>query len=163
MRRVPLPFRLALAGGAAAACALALARAATRTSPDAMHSGFADLVSAVTQGLAILVGALLLAGTYALRRRDPDRPVGMMLVGGTLILAAAIARPIAEHFLLADLHDYLAVLDGRRWLGRLDTTGAVALAAGIVFLGEHTERVLARWLGLDAAQVERLREAGVCR
>jgi crotonobetainyl-CoA:carnitine CoA-transferase CaiB-like acyl-CoA transferase len=30
-------------------------------------------------------------------------------------------------------------------------------------LGEHTERVLARWLGLDAAQVERLREAGVCR
>ena len=30
-------------------------------------------------------------------------------------------------------------------------------------LGEHTEAVLARWLGLDATAVARLRDAGVCK
>lgn len=141
MRRVPLPFVLALAGGAAASCVLALARALTRRDPGDLHSGLADLVTGATQGLAIAIGVLLLAGTFALRARDPARPVGLLLVGATVLLAAAIARPICELFLLDRLGDYLAVLDGRRWLGRADTTGAVAFALGLVALGEHTDGV----------------------
>jgi len=39
----------------------------------------------------------------------------------------------------------------------------VVTAGPSPLLGEHTERVLARWLGLGTAEVERLRDAGVCR
>jgi hypothetical protein len=92
-------------------------------------------------GSIAVVGALLLAGTLALRRRAPARLVRLLVVGTILLLAAAIARPICERLLFERLPDYLAVLEGRRWLGRLDTTGAVVFAAGLVFLGEHAERV----------------------
>jgi hypothetical protein len=141
MRRVPLPFVLALAGGATMTFALALARASTRRDPSDMHSLVADLVTAGSQGLAILVGVLLVVGAVGLRRRDPALPVGVLLVGAALLLAAAIARPIGERLLFERLPDYHAVLEGRRWLGWLDATGAVAFAAGLVFLGEHVERV----------------------
>ncbi len=141
MRRVPRPFVLALAGGAALACGLAVARASTRRDPADLHSSLADLVAAASHGLGIAVTALLLAGVVVLRRRDPARPVGMILLGATLMLAAASARPICDHLIFDRLPDYLAVLEGRRWLGRLDVTGAFAFAAGLVFFGEHVERV----------------------
>lgn len=141
MRRVPRPFVLAFAGGATAAVVLALARASTRRDPATLHSSTAELVELASQGLGIVIAALLLAGVVGLRRREPAPEVGLLVVGAITLLAAAIARPICEHVVFERLPDYLAVLDARRWLGRVDTTGAVAFAAGLVFLGAHTERV----------------------
>src|SRR5687767_9442173 len=126
MRHVPRSFVLALAGGAGVACALAFARAATRRDPRDLDSFAAELVGAASYGLAIGVAALLLAGGIALRRREAKRPVGLLLAGAGLLLAAAIARPICEWLVVDRLSDYQAVLEARRWLGRLDTTGAFA-------------------------------------
>jgi hypothetical protein len=141
MRHVPRSFALALAGGAGAACLLAFARAATRRDPRDLDSFAAVLVAAASHGLAIGIAALLLAGAIALRRRDAARPIGLLLAGASLLLAAAIARPICEWLVLDRQSDYLAVLEGRRWLGRLDTTGAFTFSLGLVVLGEHAERV----------------------
>jgi hypothetical protein len=141
LRHVPRSFVLALAGGAGAACALAFARAATRRDPRDLDSFAAELVAAASYGLAIGVAALLLAGGIALRRREAARPVGLLLAGASLLLAAAIARPICEWLVLDRLSSYQAVLEGRRWLGRVDTTGAFAFSLGLVVLGEHAERV----------------------
>lgn len=137
MRRVPLPFVVAFAGGAVAAVAVAFARASVRRDPRELHSSAAELVEVTSQTLGIVIAGLLLAGTFALRPRQ----IGLLVVGAIALLAAAIARPICEHVVFERLPDYGAVLDARRWLGRVDTTGAVAFAAGLVFLGEHTERV----------------------
>jgi hypothetical protein len=141
MRHVPRSFVLALAGGAAAACALTFARAATRRDPRDLDSFAAAVIDAASYGLAIAVAALLLAGGIALRRREPARPVGLLLAGASLLLAAAVARPVCEWLVLDRLADYQAVLEARRWLGRLDTTGAFTFSLGLVVLGEHAERV----------------------
>ena len=141
MRHVPRSFLLALAGGAGAACALAFARAATRRDPRDLDSLAAELVAGASYSLAIGVAALLLAGGIALGRRDAARPVGLLVAGASLLLAAAIARPVCEWLVLDRLSSYQAILEGRRWLGRLDTTGAFTFSLGLVVLGEHAERV----------------------
>lgn len=141
MRHVPRSFVLAFAGGGVAAFVIALARASTRSDPATLHSSSADLVAIASQALGIMVAAFLLAGTIGLRRREPRPQLGMLVIGAATLLAAAIARPICEHVVYERLDDYLSILRAQRWLGRADTTGAFAFAAGLVFLGEHTDRV----------------------
>jgi len=136
-----LPFVVALAGGAAVACVLALLRAWARRRAEVDESTLTVLVTTAGHGLAIAVAALLAAGVVGLRRRDPRTSIGLLLCGAGVMLVAAVARPVCEHFIFERAPDYLTVVSGRRWLGRLDTTGAVAFAAGLIFLGEHVERV----------------------
>jgi hypothetical protein len=140
--RTPAALRLGLAGGAAAAAVLALLRAWTRRVPVPVTADeplASTLVAIASDVVAFGVAALLAAGALALRRR-PGTRIGLLLFGAGAMLVAAVARPVYEHLIAPDRPDYLSVLSGRRWVGRVDVTGAVAFAAGVITLAEHTPR-----------------------
>jgi hypothetical protein len=133
---------LALGGGAIAAFVLALARAyyLGHYTDDLRGPAIGARYMLSAHGVAIAAATLLVAGLGDLRRRLPRASSGLLVAGAVGLLAAALARVVYQYW-VAPTRDFAAVLDGYRWLARLDVTAAVAFAAGLTFLGAESPRV----------------------
>ena len=141
--RIPPALLLALGGGAIAAVLLALARAyyLGHFTDDVLGPKIGARYMLSAHGVAIAVATLLVAGLGDLRRRLPRASSGLLVAGAVGLLAAALARVVYQYWVVPTRDDYAAVLDGYRWLARLDVTAAVAFAAGLTFLGAESPRV----------------------